>query len=225
MAKTGETRKTKQPLKIDRLPASVHDAILHLRNTAGKTWEEIEARSTEKYSKDWQSDGGGFVDWDEVSVGVLELFPDMKLGHSLLHRWYDLRVTQVQRDVLLRSRQAQVIAREFVKANLVNDEQGVINAARDTLMGILAEDGTAKGRKGAAAGLIELGNLMQKARTNRIRERKVAVDEQTLEAKLDQIKRKAGDLLKDAEGKDATGAPAMSREDVLRSVKEIYGVA
>ena len=225
MAKTGEKRKTNQPLKIDRLPASVHDAILYLRNYAGKTWQEIEARSAAKYSNEWQTDGGGFVDWDEVSVAVLELFPDMRLPHSSLHRWYDLRVAQVQQDVLIRSKQAQAIAKAFVKANLVNDEQGVINAARDTLMGILAEDGTAQGRKGAAGGLIKLGDLMQKARANTIKERKVAVDEQELQIKLNLIKQKAGEVIKAAEGETAPGAPQMSREELLQKVREIYGVA
>lgn len=222
MAKTGETRKTKQPLKIDRLPSYVHDAILYLRNTQGKTWEQIEAQSSEKYSEHWRGDSRGFVNWDDLPTSVLELFPEMRLGHSLLHRWYDIRFSQVQRDVLIRAKQAQEIATAFIKADLVNDEQGVINAARDTLMGILAEDGSAKGRKGAAAGLIELGNLMQKARTNSIRERKVAVDEQALQMKFDEMKRKAGELLQDAGGEDQ---PQMTRAEVLAKVKEIYGVA
>jgi hypothetical protein len=198
--KTGEAREVNQPLKIDRLPSYVHDAILYLRNKLGKTWEEIEAQSAEKYNPDWKSTSGprrrsddgedgkvsavpadrGFVDWVDLPIAVLELFPDMRLPHSTVHRWYDLRVTQVQRDVLLRSKQAQEIAKAFVKANLVNDDQGVINAARDTLMGILAEDSSSQGRKSAAGGLIKLGELMQSAKQNEIRQRKVAVDERKI---------------------------------------------
>ena len=223
MAKTGETRKTKHPLKIDRLPASVRDAILYLRNYAGKTWQEIEEQSAEPYNKGWRHDGGGFVDWNEVSTAVLELFPDMRLAHSSLHRWYDLRVEQVQRDVQLRSKQAQAIAKAFVKANLVNDEQGVINAARDTLMGILAEDGSEGGRKGAAKELIKLGDLMQKARANTIKERKVAVDEQALQIKLDEIARKAKALLDALGGGDGPSVP-LTNDELVSRVRSIYGL-
>ena len=67
--------------------------------------------------------------------------------------------------------------------------------------------------------------LMQKAKTNAIRDRKVAVDEQALQMKLDEIKRKAASVIQAVEG-EASGAEApMSREDVLKAVREIYGVA
>src|SRR5437879_1588174 len=101
--KSGEKRETNQPLKIDRLPSSVHDAILFLRNQRGKTWQEIEALSAEAYKPDGSA---GFIDWPALDLRVLELFPDMRLGHSLLHRWYDPRISQVQRDVMQRAEAA-----------------------------------------------------------------------------------------------------------------------
>src|SRR5260370_1373314 len=102
---------------------------------------------------------------------------NMRIPHSNLHRWYDLRVRQVQKEVLVRSEQARTVAESFAKSNLVNGDEAVINAARDTLMGVLAEDGSEAGRLNATKGLIKLGELMQKARTNEIRERKVSVDD------------------------------------------------
>jgi len=216
--KTGERRETNQPLKIDRLPPSVHEAILILRNRRGKTWQEIEDLSAQPIDKD------GFVDWDNLPVAVLELFPEMRLPKSNLHRWFDLRVEQVRKDVLVKSEQARAIAESFAKSQLVNGDEAVINAARDTLMGVLSEDGTEAGRLNATKGLIKLGELMQKARTNAIRDRKVAVDEQTLQLKLDEIKRKAGELIDSLEPKSGDAAPVVSREDVLRQVKDIYGV-
>jgi hypothetical protein len=174
--KTGEARETNQPLKIDRLPTAVHDAILYLRNTSGKTWLEIEARSGEKYRAEWKSGGGGFVNWDDLPVAVLELFPDMRLPHTSLHRWHDLRVAQVQKDVLVRSEQAREIAQAFSKSIVKNSDGAVMNAARDTIMAILAEDATARGRAAAGKALIVLAEVMQSARANDIKERKVAVD-------------------------------------------------
>ncbi len=241
--KTGEARKTNQPLKIDLLPPSVHDAILKLRNQYGKTWQEIEEYSAQKIllmtakqvaetasakKTTVQPDTvlpGGFVDWDNLPMHVLEQFPDMRLPRTSLHRWYDIRVAQVRTEVEVRSRQARVIAESFAKSSLVNGDEAVINAARDTLMGVLAEDGTEAGRLNATKGLIKLGDLMQKARTNAIRDRKVTVDEQNLQLKLDAIKQKAASVIEAVEGEAAGAAPTMSREDVIRTVREIYGVA
>ncbi len=190
MAKTGEKRKTNQPLKIDRLPASVHDAILYLRNHDGKTWQEIEAQSAAKYSKEWKYDAGGFVEWDEVSIAVLELFPEMRLPHSSLHRWYDLRVEQVKSSVLQRSAQAREVAEAFARSVVKGGNEAVLNAARDTFMTVLAEDATDRGRINAGKALIVLAEVMQSARANDIKERKVAVDERKLAALEAEAERK-----------------------------------
>jgi hypothetical protein len=126
---------------------------------------------------------------------------------------------------MLRSEQARAIAESFAKSNLVNGDDAVINAARDTLMGVLSEDGTESGRLNATKGLIKLGELMQKARTNSIRDRKVAVDEQTLQMKLEDIKRRAQKLIAAVEG-GAAGAPVqLTREQLLEQVRGIYGIA
>ncbi len=179
---TGEPRDRQQPLKIDRLPADVREMIHQLYVNQGKTWEEISLLSAEPKDK------GGFIDWKNLPIAVLELFPDMRLPTTTLHRWFDLRIKQVSRDVMVRAEQARTIAEAFVKSNVAGGDEAVINAARDTLMGILAEDGSAAGRINATKGLLKLSEVMSRARTNEIRARRVSVDE-----------RKIAQLEKDAE--------------------------
>lgn len=168
--RTGERRKVNQPLKIDKLPPEIHEAILTLRNKAGKTWEEIEALSAEPKDK------SGFIDWESLPLPVLELFPEMRLPHTSLHRWYDLRVSQVRRDVEQRSVIARQLAESFAKSVVDGQDEAVLNAARDQLMSLLAEDVTPKGRANAAKGLIALAEILQEARSNDIKEKKVAVE-------------------------------------------------
>jgi hypothetical protein len=217
--KTGEKRVTNQPLKIDRLSPEVHHTILLLRNAKGKTWQEIEDLSALPVKE------GGFVDWESLPTPVLELFPNMRLPHSNLHRWYDIRVRQVRSETMQRAAQAQEIAEAFAKSNMAHGNEAVLNASRAVLMGFLTEDATERGRLNATKGLLKLAEVMQKARTNDIRERKVSVEEQALQLKLDEIKRKAASVIKAVEGEEAGTAAPMSREDVLKAVREIYGVA
>lgn len=217
--KTGEPRSTQQPLKIDRLPPAVHEEILRLRNLRGKTWQEIEELSAQPESK------GGFVKWDDLPTSTLELFPNLRIPHSNLHRWYDLRVRQVKNEAMRRADQAREIAEAFAKSNMVNGNEAVMNASRDVLMGVLTEDASEEGRINATKGLLKLAEVMQKARTNDIRERKVSVEEQTLQMKLDEIKRRTEKLIADVEGGgDGTQAP-LTKEQLLERVRGIYGIA
>lgn len=219
MAKTGEIRKANQPLKIDRLPISVHEAILHLRNVEGKTWQEIEDRSAEPVGEGLS----GFVEWEKLETPVLELFPQKRIPHSNLHRWYDLRVEQVRRDVLNRSAQAREIAQAFSKSVVEGGDEAVLNAARDTFMSILAEDSSTKGRAAAGKALIVLADVMQGARANDIKERKVAIDEKVLQIKLDDIERKAKALLADVE-RDGAASQKMTSAQLAERIRETYGL-
>ncbi|MGO8759350.1 MAG: hypothetical protein ACLQG3_14620 [Terracidiphilus sp.] len=171
--RTGERRQVKQPLKIDKLPPEVHDRILVLRDRENKTWEEIEAISAQPFD---QKKGTGLVDWDRLPAPLKKLFPEKRLGHSTLHRWFDLRRTQVIRDVEERSTIAREIAESFAKSVVNGGNEAVTNAARDQLMSLLAEDLTPRGRTNAARGLINLAEILQAARANDIKERKVGID-------------------------------------------------
>ena len=220
--KTGERRSTNQPFKIDRLPPAVHDEILRLRNWRGKTWQEIEALSAEPVGKGKD----GFVEWEKLPTAVLELFPDMRLPHTSLHRWYDVRVRQVQKQVLESSAQARVIAESFVKGKVAGDKEGVINAARDQIMSLLSEDGSQKGKMGAAKALIALAEIMQSARANDIKERKVSVDERKL-AQLEkdaELKRKKFVREMEAAEKKITKGDALTAEDINRIRQRVFGI-
>lgn len=215
---TGDARKTHHPLKIDRLPMDVQQAICQLYN-AGCTWAEIE-----QLSKLTKKDGG-FVDWDALLAEVLELFPGRYIPHSNLHRYYDLRIQQVKQNVLERSEQARVVAEAFAGSVIEGGESAVLFAARDTIMTVLAEDNSSGGRAKAAKALTSLAEVMQSVRRNDIKERQVALAERVMQMKLDAIKQKAGEILKTADGEPVEGAVQLTRDEVLQKVREIYGVA
>jgi hypothetical protein len=223
--RTGEKRKAQQPLKIDRLPVEVRDAIQHLKNVAGKTWQEIEELSSLAYSEKWSEGGGGFVPWERLPLDVLELFPDMRLPHSNLHRWYDLRVSQVQEDVARRSEQARVIAKAFAKSVVKDSDGAVLNAARDQIMSVLSEDGSMNGRMRAAKGLIVLAEVMQEARLNSIKERQVKVDERKIHI-LEERERIARQKLEAATAEAArkVGTGQFSIADINRIRETVFGL-
>jgi hypothetical protein len=177
--RTGVPRKTKQPLDIDRLPDSVRGAILFLRNKKGKTWKEIEALSAEPFNK---GKGPGFVDWENVPKDVARKFPGRKITDSKLQRWWDLRVDQVSANVERMAIQAREISAVFSKAVSGDDKNAVIGATRDILLGILAEDGSVRGRAGVAQGLIALAGVMEQGVANEIRKRVVDQNERKLKA-------------------------------------------
>ena len=243
--KTGEPRETKQPLKIDRLPPAVHRAIEDLRNKHGLSWQAIEDLSAEPFGQRWDDkveedeEGNvsvttppfkvhparGFVAWGNLPLAVLELFPDMRLPHTNLARWYDLRISQVQQDVRARSENARVIATSFAKSVVKGDKEAVVNACRDQLMAVLSEDGTAAGKMRATKALLGLAEVMQAARANDIKERKVAADERKI-ALLEQKERLAITKL-EAETekltKKASSGQPITADDLADIRKKTFG--
>ena len=208
--RTGQRRQVNQPLKIDRLPLEVRNAIQTLKD--GHTFQEIEELSALPLDK------GGFVNWDTLPIDVLELFPRLRLPHTNLHRWIDLRVRQVMAETMGRSAQARELAAAFAGSVLKGGDQAVLNAARDQFMSILAEDTTPKGRAFAAKGLIALSEQMQASRTNDIRERKVDVDVRKiklLEAR-EQIARDRVDQATQQAAKRGTGQFSIEDLNLLR---------
>lgn len=171
--RTGDKRRTHQPLKIDRLPVQARGSIKDLRD-AGCTWKEIEDISA-LAPKD-----GGFVDWDKLDAKTRRLFPGRRLPDTSLQRWFDLRVSQVVQDLAARSAQAREVAQAFAKSMVKGDNDAVLNAARDLILNFVSEDSTPKGRLAAAGRLIALAEMQQTARANAIKERKVATDERKL---------------------------------------------
>jgi autonomous glycyl radical cofactor GrcA len=211
--KTGEKPAKNIPLKIDRLPQAMRDRILAERNMLGRSWEEIE------------QDSPSWDEWKKIDDGdVLKLFPGKRLPHSNLHRWYDLRVAQVQRDVLAKAEQAREIAAVFAKAVVSKSDEAVLNAARDLIFSLLQRpDG--KTQETAAKALLALGEIMQVARANDIKERKVAVDEKklkALEAREELTRRKLEKETEDAAKKIQKGDFGV--EDINRLRQRVFGL-
>jgi hypothetical protein len=227
--RTGEKRRSKLPLKIDKLIAvqpTVREAILYLRNTVGRTWPEIEEQSARAFSEKWATDLGGFVNWESLPTHVLEQFPEMRLPHSNLHRWYDLRVSQVVAEVQARSEQARELAASFAKSVVKGGDEAVMNAARDQLMSLLAENTLEDKRVLAAKGLIALATAMQRSRTNSVRERLVAVEERrVVQLERDaELKRRRFTKEMDAAEKKITKGESVTADDINRIRERVFGI-
>jgi hypothetical protein len=69
--RVGEKRQSRQPLRIDKLPAEVKSAIIAAR-AEGKTWKE--------------------------TAQAASAVAGMNLPTSMVQRWYDLRIEQPQND-------------------------------------------------------------------------------------------------------------------------------
>ena len=217
--RTGEKRRTNQPLKIDRLPVQARTAIKDLRD-AGSTWQEIEELST------LRPDEGGFVDWSKLDAKTRRLFPGNRVPLETLRRWFDIRVSQVVADLAARSVQAREIAEAFAKSVVKGEDEAVLNAARDLILGFVGEDATAKGRLAAASKLIALAEMQQGRRANDIKERKVATDERKLkllESREALMRRKL-----EAEAEKATKKLKrgnLKPEDLADLVQRTFGIA
>jgi hypothetical protein len=207
--KTGEKRQTRQPLKIDKLPMEVRDEIQQLR-VQGKTWLEIEELSAK------------FVKWDTLPTRVLELFPEMRLPHSSLQRWYDLRVDQVKTEMLADQVRAREIATMFAGQGFKDLPEAVRNALGDKVFSLMqsADDKT---QQKTLKGLLELGWLLAQQRKLELQERKQQTDERALQLKIDAMREKVAALKKDVDG---TGKKRqLSPEELKKRVDEIYGLA
>jgi hypothetical protein len=200
-AKTGDKRLRNQPLLIDRLSNDVHNEILRLRAT-GNTWPQIEELSRE------------FVPWDELPPLLVEKFPGRKLPHSNLHRWYDLRVDQVQKEILAESEHAREIASVFAKAAMSGANEAVINAARDLIFKMLHQ-GDIKSQSQVTKALISLADVMQRARANDIRQSKVDLEKERIEI----VRTKLLGLKNDVQKKK------LSSDELKQKLDEIYGLA
>jgi hypothetical protein len=218
--KTGEPRKADQPFRIDALPQAVKDAIETLRNRC--TWVEIAERSAKPFSKDWEKDGGGFIDWESIDLATLEKFPLMRLTKSGLQRWFDVRMKQVRGQVLAESAKAREFAQAFAGKDLPESNAAVMNAMRDQVFNLMQSVGTRDQDK-FLEGLNLLSLTMSRLQRVDLQARRVAVDEKVVQMKLDAVKEKAGKLLGEMEGREGKPPVQLTREDLLEKVREIYG--
>jgi hypothetical protein len=189
--KTGEERKTHQPLKIDLLPQSAREAVETLYDR-GRTWLEISDQSARPYSQSWITDGGGFINWESLDLKVLEEFPEMKLPKSTLHRWFDLRVAQARKKVLTESAQAREFASAFIGKDLLNSNSAVVNALRDQVFGLIQSAGT--GDKALfAKGLKDLTLAITRVQRVELQAKRVDAELAKIDAERAKLAAEAGD--------------------------------
>lgn len=223
-----DPRVTQQPLTIDLLPMDVQEAVKRLRKAHGMSWADIEKLSAMPYSEEWEArmGGAGFVNWDAMPLKVLEAFPTLRLPHSNMQRWWFVRELDRVDEIKERSKNSRDIARDFAEALIEGGDAAVENAARDVIFQMMIEQDNDKGRATTAKYLLMLRDVMNSAKSNVIKERKVAVDEGRLvllEKKLSNVQSKAGALVAQLEEGDASKPIPLTREQLLEHVKEIYG--
>ncbi len=148
----------------------------------------------------------------------------MRIPHSNLHRWYDVRVEQVAAEVLERAEQARSIAKMFAAAGLDKTNEAVMNAARDIIFSML-QASDSKSQKDAAKALLALAEIVQQSRSNDIRERAVAVDERkikALEAREELMRRKLEAETEKAAKKLSKGE--LTVNDLNRLRERVFGL-
>jgi len=182
--RTGESRNTRQPLAIDKLSPEARDAIQKFR-AEGKTWEEISELSPE--------------------------FAGKTLAVSTLHRWYDLRVEQVQKEVLGRAQAAREFAASFKDLAFDKLPETTRNALASQVFVLFEEIGNdARARK-------ELGNLLfllLQQRKLDIAADRVEVEKKKLETLLSKVKGLKEDVAK----------KKLSAAELQQRLDDIYGI-
>ncbi|MGO9643012.1 MAG: phage protein Gp27 family protein [Candidatus Acidiferrales bacterium] len=177
--RTGEARKTRQPFRVDKLPEKVRDAILKAR-AQGRTWEETaEAASS--------------------AAGA-------PIGHSVCHRWYDVRVEQVQREVLAQSERARELAAAFRGKSFKDLPESAVNALSAEVFAVMEASGGAQRE-------ISLGRLvlvLSKLIAAQARQRAVKLEEEKVKLakdKFDELRARTEKATSEAARKLAGGKP------------------
>ncbi|HLJ89559.1 MAG TPA: hypothetical protein VKZ53_22305 [Candidatus Angelobacter sp.] len=209
---TGEKRKTEQPLKIDRLPVELRDRI-QVERAQGGTWDEIEELSP------------SFKEWENVPAEVQLLFPGKRLPKVSLHRWYDIRVSQVRAEVMARAQVAREFAETFADRGFDKLPDAVKNALGDQIFALM-QSSNAKDQQRFRSELLKLGLLLVEQRkldimerAQETNERKQSTSEKALEMRISQMQEKAKALKKEIQEKKN-----LSPEDLQRKIDQIYGL-
>lgn len=222
--KTGEPRDTHQPLKIDRLPEDVRDAIKTLRYKWGLTWAQIEQRSALPYSANWEKDRQGFVPWETLDFEVLELFPAMRIPSTTVHRWNDLRVDQARKEVIDEGDAAQRFCEELGALQIDGMNDAVQNAMVREVFGVLRDTGVGdraklmSGLDSASLVLARLQRLQLGAKKLEAESRKIALLEQREAAAMRRLEAETERLSKKAK----SGEP-ITPEDLEEARKRTFG--
>jgi hypothetical protein len=204
--KTGEARKVRQPLGIDRLPLAIQDRIRAAR-ISGHTWMEIERQSPK-----WE-------EWAKADVEQRAIFPDLRLPHTNLHRWYDLRVEQVIREQEERSIAAHAAAEKVAARGFTNLTASVKHALGETIFELM---NNADNPAAIAEALIDMGHLLAKFDRNDLKREEVEQEKQKIELLAQKLQLMKGSV----KGlKDAVEKRELTAEQLQEKLDQIYGIA
>jgi hypothetical protein len=210
--KTGQKPRVRQPLKMDKLPMELLDRVMKER-AAGRTWSEIEELSPR------------FEEWEKnTKPEIRAKFPGLRLPHSTLTRWHDLRVEQVKKEVLADQVKAREFAGLFAGKEFKDLPETVRAAISDQLFGMM-QNGDEKSRHKTISGLLALGALLNEQRKVQLKERQIQTDERSLQMKIDLIREKVEKLKKGVEGSGGGKKKQLSPEELKQRVDEIYGLS
>lgn len=185
--RTGEKRQVRQPLAIDKLPEAVRMQI-QKRRAAGQTWEEISEASAE--------------------------FAGKPLAVTTLHRWYDLRIEQVRREVMAQAERAREVAAAFAGKGFEKLPEAV-QAGLSTAIFALAESQDEASRNKFLKAMSEFSWLLARHRQLDQEDRRLALESK----KLETLSLKIRGL------KDAVAKKKMNPQDLAKKLDEIYDIA
>jgi hypothetical protein len=193
---------------MDKLPMELLDRVMQER-AAGRTWTEIEEMSPR------------FEEWKKTEESIRAQFPGLKLPHTTLTRWYDLRVEQVKKEVLANQVRAREIAALFAGKEMKDLPEAVRAALSDLIFGMM-QSTEEKNRGKAISGLLAFGELLNENRKVGLKERQIQTMERTLQIKIDAVLEKVKKLKNDVGGGKKK---QLSPEELKKRVDEIYGLS
>ena len=207
--KTGEAREVRQPLKIDKLPIELQDRIRRER-VSGRTWMEIE------------QDSPSWEEWKTAPDAAKELFPRLRLPHSNLQRWYDLRWEQRLREMEAEAAKAKVIADALTARGFKALPDAVKTLLGEKLM-VLTSGGNDEEVIAAAT---DIGHLLVKFEKNDLARQALKTEQKRVQILVDDAERKKRQLEKatnDAAHKLEKGK-AITIEDLNRLRERTFGL-
>lgn len=193
--RTGEPRKVRQPLRIDKLSTGVREAILRAR-ADGATWQEAAERASKVAGE--------------------------SLAASVVHRWYDLRVEQVQREVMAQAERARAIAGVFAAKGFKDLPEAAVNALSSEVFAVM-EAGSASEREKS------LGNLvfvLSKLIAAQAAQKRVQLEQQKIELakkKFEELRNKADKATNEAAAKVGKGR-TLTVDDINRIRERALGL-
>jgi hypothetical protein len=193
--KTGEVRRTRQPFRLDKLPQKARDAILKAR-AEGLTWDETAERAS-------------------AAAGA-------PIGHSSCHRWYDVRVEQVQREVLAQSERARELAAAFRGKGFKDLPESAVNALSAEVFAVV--EASSGAQRGAALGGLVL--VLSKLIAAQARQRAVELEEEKVKLakdKFEEVRARAEKATSDA-AKKLAGGRQLTVDDINRIRRNALGL-